>query len=351
MRRGIGGGLDPSEYQTKFILERINATDKHLAHLNLAVSALIKQESRVRDKEDGIAKIMAHYSETEAFNLTLAQGVGGLAKAMTLLADLKDIEVRRLATKVTAELEQYETVCKRMREQVKEAMMVRDKELNRQRRLSNSGRKMVTVNFNLLRRVLWRSSHTTTIQSLKFQPELEADLLKATLDVNRTLKEIEDLLESFEQRKLQDVKQILMDFILIQLKTHTSATEVLSSVYRDIAEIDEKADLQVFCKYFRLNRIRYCPSESLISTSRLALKKHPSRRRYKNPLSRRKLLPLTRLSTSLESWVQYNPFKSPQHVVFGPQSSTMLANNNSLCIFFVYLKLIIPKLNPSNQPT
>lgn len=135
--------MDASEYQSKFILERINATDKHFSHLNLAISAFAKQEARVRDKQDGIAKVMAHFSDTEAFNLTLAHGMGNLAKAMTLMADMKDLEVRRLTNKVSVELEQYETVCKRMRDQIKEATVLRDKELQRQRRLSNSGRKMV----------------------------------------------------------------------------------------------------------------------------------------------------------------------------------------------------------------
>lgn len=49
----------------------------------------------------------------------------------------------------------------------------------------------------------------------------------------------------FEKQKLLDVKTILQNIILIQLKQHTSSIELLSAAYQDLTEIDEEQDLKV----------------------------------------------------------------------------------------------------------
>lgn len=73
------------------------------------------------------------------------------------------------------------------------------------------------------------------------------------MDANRILREIENSMEQFEQKKLQDLKAVLQDFVLIQLKMHSGAVEVLTSIFQDISEIDEKADLQVTVVIVKLN--------------------------------------------------------------------------------------------------
>lgn len=123
--------MDTGENQTKFILERINATDKYFANLHLSVLGLLHQESQIRDKQDSIAKIFASYGQAEAFNLTLAEALESLAKGTTLLADLKDVEVKRMSKKVASELKEYEDVCKRTRDNIREAVAERDKSRNK----------------------------------------------------------------------------------------------------------------------------------------------------------------------------------------------------------------------------
>ena len=51
--------------------------------------------------------------------------------------------------------------------------------------------------------------------------------------------------EQFEKQKITDLKEILTNFILIQLKYHSAALEVLTASYQEIASIDEKGDLEV----------------------------------------------------------------------------------------------------------
>lgn len=51
--------------------------------------------------------------------------------------------------------------------------------------------------------------------------------------------------EQFEKQKITDLKEILTNFILIQLKYHSAALEVLTASYQEVDSIDEKGDLEV----------------------------------------------------------------------------------------------------------
>lgn len=49
----------------------------------------------------------------------------------------------------------------------------------------------------------------------------------------------------FERQKIGDIRHILLDFTLIQLKESVKSMEMLTTMYNDIAAIDETKDLEV----------------------------------------------------------------------------------------------------------
>lgn len=49
----------------------------------------------------------------------------------------------------------------------------------------------------------------------------------------------------FERQKIGDIRQIMLDFTLIQLKESVKSMEMLTTMYNDIAAIDETKDLEV----------------------------------------------------------------------------------------------------------
>lgn len=55
---------------------------------------------RLRDKYDELARIFKVYSDTTRFNETLFNGLLNYSKSCTFLADITDMEVQRLQTKV-----------------------------------------------------------------------------------------------------------------------------------------------------------------------------------------------------------------------------------------------------------
>lgn len=71
------------------------------------------------------------------------------------------------------------------------------------------------------------------------------------MEVNRTNKEIDEIISNFEKRKLNDLKTILVDFILISMKYHTKSLEALSASYYDVSNIDERGDFLEFQKLMK----------------------------------------------------------------------------------------------------
>lgn len=49
----------------------------------------------------------------------------------------------------------------------------------------------------------------------------------------------------FERQKIVDIRQMLLDFTLIQLKEAVKSMEILTTMYNDVAAIDEDVDVQV----------------------------------------------------------------------------------------------------------
>lgn len=49
----------------------------------------------------------------------------------------------------------------------------------------------------------------------------------------------------FEKKKIGDIRQILLDFTLIQLKESMNSMEILTTMYNDITSISVDKDLMV----------------------------------------------------------------------------------------------------------
>nr|CAD7455345.1 unnamed protein product [Timema tahoe] len=177
------------EQQAKLIQERINSVEKHFAEL---------------------CTILAAYTRKTA----------------------RDAEVQRLETKVVSELSQYEGICKHAKEEVKSTFAARDRELARRRQLD---------------RVRERSPRNRQQISLA-----ESELLKASADVSRTVKALEEQIDIFEKKKLHDLKSVLLDFVTVELSFHAKAIELYTRAYQEIEAIDEDGDMEEFHNALRV---------------------------------------------------------------------------------------------------
>uniref|UniRef100_A0A8D8D3C5 Protein FAM92A1 n=1 Tax=Culex pipiens TaxID=7175 RepID=A0A8D8D3C5_CULPI len=221
------------EEQSKFILDRISTVEKHFGELCGAFAEFTRKLARLRDKSDELAHVTQDYSGSEKYNKSLATGLSSLSKAITLIGDFQDLEVKRLENRIVSELSQYEIVCKHCKDNVKDAIVVRDKELAKRKQLDQA-----------------RARNNRGKKTAK-----DAELMKSNLEVTKSLKEMEEIVSKFEKQKLLDLKNLLMDFVMIELKFHSNAIEVLSATYQDISDIDENRDYQQFKKYLQQDEL------------------------------------------------------------------------------------------------
>ncbi|XP_012540161.1 protein FAM92A-A isoform X1 [Monomorium pharaonis] len=214
------------EQEAKFVQDRITGVEKHFAELCTIFAAFTRKAARLRDKSDELAKIIQTYADSEIINRSLSTGLVNFSATLSVIGDYRDAEVQRLDAKVIVPLSQYATICKHAREDVKNTFAARDRELTRRRHLD---------------KVRERNPRNRQMIS-----QAESELTKASIEVSRVVKGLEEQIDSFERRKLHDIKSILLDFVTVELSFHTKALELLTKAYQDVAAIDEIKDIEDF---------------------------------------------------------------------------------------------------------
>ncbi|XP_054283008.1 CBY1-interacting BAR domain-containing protein 1-B-like isoform X2 [Macrosteles quadrilineatus] len=212
------------EQQARFVLDRVIAVESNMAELCSTFSLFSRKAARVRDASDEIAKALACYAESETINTTLKTRMSEVAKTFNLLGDFRELEVQRLDKKVVDVFGQYEGICHRSKEELKVILSARDKELNHQRQLD---------------RLIQRNPHNRQQIS-----KAETELIKASSEVSRNQKALEEQIDLFEKKKLKDLKMTLLDFIKIELALHAKALELYTQAYNEMSQVDEDLDLE-----------------------------------------------------------------------------------------------------------
>ncbi|XP_076220439.1 CBY1 interacting BAR domain containing protein Fam92 isoform X1 [Nomia melanderi] len=214
------------EHEAKFVQDRISNVEKHFAELCASFAAYTRKAARLRDKGDEVAKTIQTYAQSETVNRSLTTGLTNFSATLSVIGDYRDAEVQRFDAKIIAPLSQYASICKNARDDVKNTFTARDKELTRKRHLD---------------RLRERNPRNRQMIS-----QAESELMKASVEVSRVVKGLEEQIDSFEKRKLRDLKTVLLDFIIIEISFHAKSLELLTKAYQDIAEIDEAKDLEDF---------------------------------------------------------------------------------------------------------
>ncbi|XP_048486211.1 CBY1-interacting BAR domain-containing protein 1-A isoform X2 [Plutella xylostella] len=226
-----GDASNSYEQQAKFIQDRINTVEKYFGELCLAFTGYARKTARLRDKGDDLAEVLKEYASHETVNKSLSVNLENLSLTLSALEEYRNCAVQRMEAKVIGELSQYETICKHAREELKHTMSVRDKELSRKKVLDKS-----------------RERQPFNRQQVAYA---ESELLKASAEMSRTAKGLSEQTDFFERRKLQQLKSLLSDFIMIEMTFHAKAVELLTIAYQRVDEINEKADLENFRRKLR----------------------------------------------------------------------------------------------------
>ncbi|CAK1544183.1 unnamed protein product [Leptosia nina] len=214
------------EQQAKFILDRIINVEKNFGELCAGFSDYTRKTARLRDMGDELAKLFKDYANNELINKSLSAGLGNLSLTLTAIEEYRNCAVQRLEAKVIGELCQYENICKHAKEELKHTMNVREKEMARKKVLDRA-----------------RERQPFNRQQVTYA---ESELIKASAEMSRTAKGLSELTEFFERRKLQQLKGLLSDFIMVEMTFHAKAVELLTVAFKQISDINDTADLEDF---------------------------------------------------------------------------------------------------------
>lgn len=216
--------MKESENQSKFIQDRISATEKHFGQMCETFSSYIRKTARLRDKGDQISKDLVSYVEGETLNPSAKKHFTEFAQELSAIQDYRNAQVTRLESKVQQPLSNYGLKCKHTKADLKAAFSARDREAKIRKKLA-------------VARTKGDSRQIAT---------LETDLQRASVDASRTTKNLEQQSDKFELEKLQDAKKIMTDFVMIEMAFHAKALEVYSQCYQSLNNLSVDQDIKEF---------------------------------------------------------------------------------------------------------
>jgi len=212
------------EAQTKFIEESVQKVEKHFGSLCNDIGSVCRKNGRLRDKYDILAKTCMDYSAVEMGSLK--HSLTSFAEHISAVQDYRQAQIERLEQKVLSPLMTYGTEVKHTQSDLNVSFQARRRELKQQSQVE------------ALRNKSPADRHTIT--------QAEVELQKRSLDVARTTRTLEETIDKFETKKVQDLKNSLLDFVKIHVLFHAKALEMYTMAFNDLQNINEEEHLEQF---------------------------------------------------------------------------------------------------------
>ncbi|TGZ58611.1 hypothetical protein CRM22_009546 [Opisthorchis felineus] len=209
------------ENQAKFVQQRVNAIEAFFGDLCAELVSYTRRTAKLRNNGDEIARILLDYSVKEKINRSSANTLKRVSEHFATLEDYRHTEVDRLVGKVVNPLASYGNEIKNIRANLKTENAARKKEISSRRKLERS----------------------TTAEQARLA---EIQLHNSIIDANRSADKLERCVVEFEARRLKGLKNILKDFIQIEMLWHAKALETLSEAFNVLQNLQEESDLMDF---------------------------------------------------------------------------------------------------------
>ncbi|XP_062615893.1 CBY1-interacting BAR domain-containing protein 2-like [Saccostrea cucullata] len=224
--KGQSSPIIISENKVKLIQERINLVERHFGQLCDDVASYTRKCARLRDKGDQIAKDLVDYTDAETYNPSMVRSLSEFASNLSSVQDYRQAQVTRLEAKVLTPLANYGLKCKQAKNDIKEGMKTQELEVNQRKKLDRLRQKAPANRAQLTM--------------------AETELQKASVKASAVTKNLEQLIDKFEEEKLKDLKKILTDFVNIEMIYHAKALEMYTECFQNIKSFDLDEDIEEF---------------------------------------------------------------------------------------------------------
>ncbi|XP_029112162.1 protein FAM92B-like isoform X6 [Scleropages formosus] len=210
--------------QVRMMEAVVNQAEKHLGQLCSQLAAYTRRTAKLRDKADLLVRQLGDFSNTEDHELRTGMRI--LAEDLAMLQDYRQAQVERLETRVVNPLKVYGDVVKNKRAELKKFAADHSREVKVLQKLDRI-----------------RMKNPSDRQTIS---QAEANALIATTNVNRSIRQLEETMSTFQLQKLQDIKRIFADFVTIEMLFHAKALEVYSNTFQTLKDMDVDKDLEAF---------------------------------------------------------------------------------------------------------
>ncbi|XP_052007875.1 CBY1-interacting BAR domain-containing protein 2-like [Xyrauchen texanus] len=236
--------------QMKAMEATISNAEKYLGQFCMLLASYTRKTAKLRDKADMLARQLHDYASTE--DPELSNCIKNFSEDLAMVQDYRQAEVERLETRVVAPLKAYGDIVKTKHADLKRFNSDRNKELKELQRFDKIKQK-----------------NPADRQSIS---QAEVNVQKATNNADRSTRQMEETIIDFQRQKLEDLKKIFMDFIMVEMLFHAKALEVYTHTFQNMQTMDIDRDLETF-----RNRIQvtdsYLSSQPLQT---LTISRHPS---------------------------------------------------------------------------
>ncbi|OWF51053.1 Protein FAM92A1 [Mizuhopecten yessoensis] len=222
------------EIQAKFCQNRVTQTEKHLGLLCETIGSMNRKSARMRDKGDILAKQLIEYAKTEDTSHSLKNGLLHFSENLSAIQDYRQAGIQRVETKVLRPLSDYGNICKQVKSGVKTELTAIKKEQKTVQQLQKV-----------------RTKNPADAHQIS---RAETEVQKASADASIGSKALETQLDLFEKNRIHDLKNIMIDFVNVEMMFHARALEFYSKCFESLALVDEERDLDEFRRKLRLSK-------------------------------------------------------------------------------------------------
>ncbi|XP_078257879.1 CBY1-interacting BAR domain-containing protein 2-like isoform X1 [Rhinoraja longicauda] len=174
--------------QVKIMEATVANTEKYLGQFCMLLASYTRKTARLRDKVDLLIRQIMDFANTE--NSELRRCLKDFGEELSKVQDYRQAQVERMDVKVIGPLKAYGPLTKSKR--------------------------------------------------------AEANVQKASVDVNHTTHQLEEIIFKFQKEKLKDLKDIFSNFVTIEMTFHAKALEVYTNAFQCLQDFDEGKDLETF---------------------------------------------------------------------------------------------------------
>ncbi|KAL7643238.1 UNVERIFIED_CONTAM: hypothetical protein RMT77_006529 [Armadillidium vulgare] len=215
--------------QNQFINSRILKVEKHFGELCDNFAGYARKKAKLRDKGDELTKALSEYAEAETLNKSLRSALFEVANINDQVQDFRNEEINRIEQSVVSPLSSYRKICQNTREELRESFDLRRKDINRKKALER------TVSGN---RFSQPSKQVIT--------DGDSVIKKSEENLRKSFLKVEEKIDGFEEKKIEDLKNILLDFIKTELAFHSKSVELFTKAYGEVSRIKSEEDLEDF---------------------------------------------------------------------------------------------------------